>query len=69
LYEPFDATKARLATHEAVIAERWSALERRLDQIETSLERLEKRLWLAVFGIVSVVLSRGVINVLELTNN
>lgn len=68
LYEPFDETNARLATHEAVLAERWNGLERRLEQIETSLERMERRLWLAVFGVVSVVLARGVITLIEIAN-
>ncbi|KAB7616084.1 hypothetical protein F9L33_04800 [Amylibacter sp. SFDW26] len=69
LYEPFDAAAARLETHEKVIEERWIGLERRLGQIETTLERLEKRLWLAVFGVVSFVLVRGVLNILEVANN
>ncbi len=50
LYEPFDAASARIEAHERVIDERWSGLERRLRTIETTLERLEKRLWLAVYG-------------------
>ncbi|QHQ34550.1 GTA head formation protein, RCAP_rcc01685 family [Algicella marina] len=50
LYEPFDRASARLEAHERVTDERWIALERRLEQIETGLERLERRLWFAVFG-------------------
>jgi len=69
LYEPFDVASARLETHEQVTNERWSGLERRLGQIEATLERLEKRLWLAVYGIVAFVLARGILNVLEITNN
>jgi len=69
LYEPFDAAAARLETHEKVIEERWIGLERRLGQIETMLERLEKRLWLAVFGVISFVLARGVLSILEVANN
>lgn len=69
LYEPFDAASARIDTHEKVIAERWAGLERRLEQIETALERLEKRLWLAVFGVVSFVLTRGMMSLLEIAQN
>jgi len=69
LYEPFDAATARLETHEKVNNERWMGLERRLGQIEATLERLEKRLWLAVYGVVAFVLTRGILSVLEMTNN
>lgn len=65
LYEPFEAA-ARLETHRQVTDERWSALERRLETIETSLDRLERRLWLAVWGVVAFVLMRGVITLLEM---
>ncbi len=50
LYEPFDAASARIEANERVIAERWQGLERRLQTIESTLERLERRLWLAVYG-------------------
>lgn len=66
LYEPFDAASARLETHEKVTEERWVGLERRLGQIEATLERLERRLWLAVYGVVAFVLMRGVLTILEL---
>ncbi|MBE9475499.1 MAG: hypothetical protein IME92_00040 [Proteobacteria bacterium] len=68
LYEPFDAASARLETHEQVANERWSGLERRLGQIEATLERLEKRLWLAVYGVVGFVLIRGVMSIFEMAN-
>ncbi len=50
LYEPFDRASARIDAHERVTEERWKALERRLAQIEDGLDRLEKRVWIAVFG-------------------
>jgi len=61
LYEPFDAASARIETHERVTEERWTGLERRLNSIEAMLERLERRLWLAVYGVVAFVLTQGVI--------
>ncbi len=51
LYDPFDAAHARIETHERVFEERWIALNRILEQIERGLDRLEKRLWLAVYGV------------------
>lgn len=60
LYAPFDAANARIEANERVLEERWQALSFRLESIETALERLERRLWLAVFGVVSVVLAEGI---------
>ena len=60
LYDPFDAATARIEANERVLKERWEGLEFRLRQIEGMLERLEKRLWLAVMGVVGAVLAQGV---------
>ncbi|MEM6618565.1 MAG: hypothetical protein AAF631_04610 [Pseudomonadota bacterium] len=68
LYEPFEAA-AKLETHKQVTDERWSGLERRLDTIEKALERLERRLWLAVYGVVAFVLTRGVITLLDMAQH
>mgnify|MGYP001825197072 FL=1 len=69
LSEPFDAAAARIETNERVIAERWTGLERRLSTIEASLERLERRLWLAVYGVVAFGLTRGIQALLDFTTN
>ncbi|WGH78353.1 GTA head formation protein, RCAP_rcc01685 family [Jannaschia ovalis] len=60
LYDPFDAATARIEANERVFAERWDGLEFRLRQIEGMLERLERRLWLAVMGVVGAVLAQAV---------
>ncbi|MEM7722886.1 MAG: hypothetical protein AAF376_10965 [Pseudomonadota bacterium] len=60
LYAPFDAANARIEANERVLEERWQALTFRLEGIEGAISRLERRLWLAVFGVVSVVLAQGV---------
>jgi hypothetical protein len=60
LYAPFDAANARIEANERVQDERWQALSFRLEAIEAALERLERRLWLAVFGVVSVILAQGI---------
>ena len=67
LYEPFDAAAARIETHERVIDERWSGLERRLLTIETMLERLERRLWLAVYGVVGFILTQGAFALVDMS--
>jgi hypothetical protein len=57
LYEPFDAAHARIEVNERIAEERWQQLERRLNHIEVTLDRLEKRIWLAVYGAASLILA------------
>ena len=59
LYDSFDVTSARIEANERVAEERWSGLEYRLQQIETTLERMEKRIWLAVYGVAAFMLAQG----------
>jgi hypothetical protein len=59
LYEGFDAAHARIEANERVAEERWLALEYRLNQIEDALDRLEKRMWLGVYGMAAFLLARG----------
>jgi len=58
LYDSFDAAHARIDANERVAQERWQGLERRLERIDNALDRLEKRLWLAVYGVAAAVLSQ-----------
>lgn len=59
-YDPFDcAPGLRLAAHERVSAIHNENLNRRLDRLEELIERLERRLWLAVYGVVAVVLAQA----------
>ena len=58
---------ARIETHERVTEERLSGLERRLQAIETMLERLERRLWLAVYGVVGFTLAQGVLTLVDMS--
>ncbi len=59
LYDSFDLAEARMAAQEKVEAERRAGLEYRLGRIEAMLERLEKRLWLTVYGVAAGVLAHG----------
>ena len=58
LYEPFDRTHARMETLERVLDERWAALEDALTQLDRSIERVERRLWLAVVGVAAALISQ-----------
>ncbi|MDH2327613.1 hypothetical protein QCN27_12135 [Cereibacter sp. SYSU M97828] len=59
LYDSFDAATARIEANERVHDERWNGLEYRLVQIEGSLDRLEKRIWLGVYGVAAFLLTQG----------
>ena len=37
----------------------------RLDRLETVIERLERRLWLTVYGVVGVILAQGVTSIID----
>ncbi len=59
-FESFDCAPAlRLEAHERVAALQFESLNRRLDKIEALMERLEKRLWLTVYGVVGVILAQA----------
>jgi len=60
--EPFDAAHARIDANERVCSVRWSTLEFRLVRIEQALERLERRLWLTVYGVVAAVLAQAAVS-------
>jgi predicted lysophospholipase L1 biosynthesis ABC-type transport system permease subunit len=57
LYEPFDVASARIEANERIAEERWQQLERRLQHMDTTLDRLERRMWLAVYGAASLILA------------
>ncbi|NPD15361.1 hypothetical protein HOY34_09135 [Xinfangfangia sp. D13-10-4-6] len=59
LYDSFDAAHARIEANERVMEERWSGLEFRLSQIDAALERLERRIWLGVYGVAGFLLAQG----------
>ena len=60
LYEPFEyAPVHAVEANERVQEERWRALEYRLGLIEQMLERLEKRVWLTIFGVTAAWLGMG----------
>lgn len=65
LYDSFDAAAARIEANERVAEQRWTGLEYRLGQMESTLDRLEKRLWLGVYGVAAFLLAQGAEAVLK----
>ncbi len=56
--EPFAcAPGLRLEAHERVSTLQFEAVQDRQMRIEAVLERLEKRLWLTVYGVAAVILA------------
>lgn len=65
-FEAFDCAPAlRLEAHERVAKLQIDALNGRLDRIEMLMERLEKRLWLTVYGVVGVILAQAFQSILQ----
>ena len=58
VHDSFDAASARIEANERVAEERWAALDYRLGLIDDALERLEKRIWLGVFGVAAFLLTQ-----------
>lgn len=48
----------RLQAHEQVSSIHFKNLNERLDRIEAMMERLERRLWLAMYGVAAVILAK-----------
>lgn len=64
--DAFDCAPAhRLMANERVANLQFDALNKRLDRLEKVAERLEKRLWLIVFGVVGVILAQAFQSVLS----
>ena len=66
LYDSFNAASARMEANERVVELQFQNLELRLDRIEAVMERLEKRLWLAVYGVAAAILAQGARSIMDL---
>lgn len=67
-FERFEcAPGLRLQAHERVSAIHHDNLLERLGRIEHMMERMERRLWLTVYGVVAVILAQAVQSFLVVT--
>ena len=65
-FEAFDcAPGLRLEAHERMSALQFATLDARLERIEALIERLERRLWLTVYGVVGVILAQALQGLLD----
>ena len=67
LYDSFGAASARIEANERLAEIQFAAIQARLDRIEKLIERLEKRLWLTVYGVISVMLARAALSLVNMT--
>ena len=68
-FEAFECAPAlRLQAHEKVAALQFAHLNGRLDKIEEMMARLEKRLWLALFGMIAVIVTQTLQQILPVTS-
>ncbi|RAK22910.1 hypothetical protein ATI53_100289 [Salipiger aestuarii] len=65
-FEPFACAPAlKLEAHERVSLLQTEALNARIDRLELMLERVERRLWLAVYGVAAVTLSQAFVELMS----
>lgn len=58
LKQPFDyAQEARMEAIDRIMALQFDAMERRLERIEQMIQNIERRIWVAVFGVAGVVMT------------
>lgn len=55
----------RLEAHERLSALQVTRLTEEIDRVELMVERIEKRLWLAVYGVVALILGQAVQSLIQ----
>ena len=59
-FETFDCAPAlRLEAHERLSNLQLEGQNRRLEKLEEEMEKLERRLWLTVYGVVGAILAQA----------
>ena len=67
-YDPADINPAlRIEANEKLTEFQFNSLNQRLDRIEEAMERLERRLWLTVYGVVAAILVQAFQSLLTVT--
>lgn len=65
LKEPFEVHEQRFEATERIMELQFTQVERRLERIEVMIERLEKRLFMTVYGVIAVILTQAVQGILD----
>ena len=65
-YEAFECGPSlRLEAHERLSRHQMETIGDRITRLEQIVERLEKRLWLGVYGIVAMILAQAFQSIIE----
>ncbi len=56
----------RIESESKLAQVKFDQLNAQLLRVETAMERLEKRLWLTVYGVAAAVLTQAVLSLLEI---
>jgi hypothetical protein len=56
----------RLEAHERLSALQIARLTEEIERVEELIDRIEKRLWLAVYGVVALILGQAVQSLIQL---
>lgn len=59
----------RFEAQERIMALQFGTMEKRLERIEALIERLERRLWMTVYGVVAVILTQAMQSLIGLSAN
>lgn len=58
LYEPFEFASAdRLEAHERIVETQVESMERHFVRLEAAVDRLERRMWMALYGVLAMFLA------------
>ncbi|MEM9438412.1 MAG: hypothetical protein AAGA15_15375 [Pseudomonadota bacterium] len=67
-YDPLDLNpNLRIEANEKVTAFQFEALNKRLDRIDAMIVRLERRVWLTVYGVAAAILAQAFQSFLAVT--
>jgi hypothetical protein len=70
LYEPFEYGPAEVReAHDKLLQMQFEGIDGRLTRIEAVMERLERRLWLTVYGVVATILAQAVGSLVSVAPN
>ncbi|MEM8556097.1 MAG: hypothetical protein AAGF71_14885 [Pseudomonadota bacterium] len=68
LFEPFQyGPKEFQAAHDKILQMKFDAVDVRLARMEGLMERMERRLWITVYGVVATILAQTVRALLTVT--
>ena len=67
-FERFDCAPAlRLDAHEKLAQIQHDSQQRRMEQLADQIERLERRIWLTLYGVVGVILTQAIQKIISLS--